>query len=109
MALKLNDAFAVDRPPDFEKKFTTCAACSVPPDPVTVTANLLSPAFEPAGSVTPVADTDTVPVPSESIVAPPRLIVCPVRNNSPKRLLEVPKFLVPFPSGTISESTAEKF
>ena len=75
VALKLNCVFAELKPPAFEKKSTTCAACSVPPDPVTVTANLLSPAFEPAGSVTPVADTDTVPVPSESIVAPPRLIV----------------------------------
>ena len=75
VALKLKFVFAVVRPPAFEKKGTTVAACSVPPDPVTATAILLVPAFEPAGRVTPVADTDTVPVPSESIVAPPRLIV----------------------------------
>ena len=73
VALKLNVVFADDRPPAFEKKSITWAACSVPPDPVTATAILLVPAFEPAGNVTPVADTDTVPVPSESIVAPPRL------------------------------------
>ena len=42
----------------FEKN-QQLVACSVPPEPVTVTANLLSPAFEPAGKVTPVADTDT--------------------------------------------------
>ena len=107
MALKLNWVFAELKPPAAEKKLMTWAACSVPPDPVTATASLLSPAFEPAGKVTPVADTDTWPVPSESIVAPPKLIVWPVRNNSANLFVALPKFLVPSPSGNISWSTAD--
>ena len=55
-----------------------------------------------------VADTDTVPVPSESIVAPPKLIVEPVKNNSAHLLVALPKFLVPSPSGNISSATALK-
>ena len=40
--------------------------------------------------MTPFADTDTVPVPSDEIVAPPKLIVVPDKNNSPQRLEAVP-------------------
>ena len=82
VALKLKFALAVERPPAAEKKGTIVADCSVPPDPVTATAILLTPALEPAGRVTPAADTATVPVPSELIVAPPRLIVSPAKKIS---------------------------
>ena len=46
VALKLKFALAVERPPAFEKKGTTVADCSVPPEPVTATASLLVPLVE---------------------------------------------------------------
>ena len=52
--LKLKFALAVERPPAFEKKGTTVADCSAPPEPVTATAILLTPAFDPSGRVAPV-------------------------------------------------------
>ena len=70
--------------------------------------SLPSATFDPVGKVTPVADTDNWPVPSESNIAPPRSIVCPSRNNSPKRFVDEPKFLVPFTSGNISCAMADK-
>ena len=51
-ALKLKLAFGVVSPPAAEKKGTTVADCSAPPEPVTATAILLTPALEPAGRVT---------------------------------------------------------
>ena len=74
VALKLKFALAVERPSAFEKKGTTVADCSVPPDPVTATAILFVPAFEPSGNVAPVAAILIVPVPSDEIVAPSRLM-----------------------------------
>ena len=40
------------------------------------------PTLEFDGSVTPSEDIDTVPVPSDDMVAPPKSIVCPAKNNS---------------------------
>ena len=74
VALKLKLVFAVLRPPAFVKNGTITAFCSAPPDPVTATAILLSPAFEPAGKVAPVAAIAIAPVPSEEIVAPAKSI-----------------------------------
>ena len=104
MALNSKFVFADDKPPAAEKKLTSLVTCpDAPALPVDTTANSLPVStFEPAGSVTPVADTDTVPVPSESIIAPPRSIVCPSRNNSLNLFDELPKLLVPFPSGNMS-------
>ena len=62
----------------------------------------MAPAFEPAGNVAPVAAIAIDPVPSELIVAPPRLIVSPAKNISLNLLEELPRLLVPLPSGTIS-------
>ena len=47
-------------------------------------------------------------MPSDDIVAPPKLIVVPVKNKSFHLLDELPKLLVPLPSGTISWLTADK-
>ena len=74
VALKLKFALAVDKPPAFEKKGTTVAVCSAPPDPVTATAILLVPALEPSGKVAPVAAIAMAPVPSDEIVAPAKSI-----------------------------------
>jgi len=72
--LKLKFALAVERPPAFEKKGTTIAFCSAPPEPVTATAILFVPALDPSGNVAPVAAILIVPVPSDEIVAPSRLM-----------------------------------
>ena len=66
------------------------------------------PTLEFDGSVTPSEDIDTVPVPSEEMVAPPKSIVCPARNNSLNLLDEEPKFLRLVWSGTMSCATAVK-
>ena len=110
MALNSNLTLGVVRPPDFEKNGTNLVTCPEPPAaPTDTTANSLpSATFDPVGSVTPVADTDNWPVPSESNIAPPRSIVCPSRNNSLNLFDVLPKFLVPLPSGIMSWSTAEK-
>ena len=84
--------FLVSNPPAAEKKGTTLAGCIVSPLDDT-TANWLSPAFDPAGNVAPVAAIDIEPVPSELIVAPARSIVSPARNKSLNLLLALPKFL----------------
>ena len=84
--------FFVLNPPAAEKKGTTLAGCKVSPLEDT-TANSLSPAFDPAGNVAPVAAIDIAPVPSELIVAPARSIVSPARNKSLNLLVELPKFL----------------
>ena len=101
--------FAVLNPPDAEKKGTTLATWpAVPVEPVDTTASWLSPAFEPAGNVAPVAAIAIDPVPSELIVAPPRLIVSPAKKISLNLLEALPKLQVPLPSGIISWSTADK-
>ena len=82
--------FAVLNPPDAEKKGITLDTWPAAPAlPVDTTASWLSPAFEPAGNVAPVAAIAIVPVPSELIVAPPRLIVCPAKNISLNLLMHL--------------------
>ena len=93
-------------PPAALKNGTFLITC-LPSEPCT--ASLFpSSSFDSAGNVTPVADTDTVPVPSDDIVAPPKLIVSPARNKSANLLLALPKFLVALVSGIISSPTALK-
>ena len=105
LVLNVNVTAAVLKPPDAVNNGTlfigvpsVSAIASFSPDAV----------CELSGSVTPLADTAIVPVPSDEIVAPPKLIVSPARNNSPNRFVALPKFLVPLPSGIIFCATADK-
>ena len=107
VALNSNLTLAVDKPPAAVKNGTFLITC--PALPVPCTASLFpSSSLDSAGNVTPFADTDTVPVPSDDIVAPPKLIVSPDKNKSANLLVALPKFLVPLPSGIISSATALK-
>ena len=82
-ALNSKFVFAVLNPPADEKKGTTLDTC-------------------PAAPAAPVAAIAIEPVPSELIVAPPRLIVSPAKNISLNLLEELPRLLVQLPSGIIS-------
>ena len=105
VALNLNTLAGVDNPPDAVKKFTCLTGTPSTPSSASLVPSVI---LESAGSVTPPTEIEIVPDPSELIVAPPKLIVSPERNKSTKRFVELPKFLVPFPSGMISWSTADK-
>ena len=90
--LNSKSVFLVFSPPEAVKKGTNVAGCRVSPLDDTIAIGL-SPAFEPAGSVAPVAAIDIEPVPSELIVAPARSIVSPARNKSFHLFVALPKFL----------------
>ena len=68
----MNVAFAVDVPPALLKKSTSIDVLPFVP----ALAMVSEPTLEFDGSVTPSEDIDTVPVPSEEMVAPPKSIVC---------------------------------
>ena len=100
----MNVAFAVDVPPALLKNSTSIDVLPFVP----ALAMVSEPTLEFVGSVTPSEDIDTVPVPSEEIVAPPKSIVCPARNNSLNLLDEEPRFLTLVWSGIISSVTLPK-
>ena len=96
-AAKVKSTFLVERLP-FLKNGTTRIALPVA---TSAEAIALAPTFEPAGNVAPVAAIAIVPVPSELIVAPPRLIVSPAKNNVLHLFVAEPRSYVSFAAGMI--------
>ena len=71
--------FAVLNPPAAEKKSTSTIACPTPPLSDVIASLFPLTTCELFGKVTPPADIEIVPVPSEEIVDPARSIVLPDR------------------------------
>ena len=109
LAPKVKLVAIVFRPLDLVKNGTIVAIAPVLPTKAIFLSTPSTATFELTGRTAPCDDIVIVPVPSEEINDPPRLMVLLARNKVPHLRFAVPRLYTLSASGTIADETARRF